>query len=58
MCHLTFNFVFLFSGDRLLIGTGVGQLLVYDIKEPLGKDDTPYILYSSCKHIYSDAKLV
>ncbi|KAI8148424.1 hypothetical protein BJV82DRAFT_265556 [Fennellomyces sp. T-0311] len=23
-------------GDRLLIGTGVGQLLVYDIKEPLG----------------------
>ncbi|KAI9311094.1 CNH domain-containing protein [Dichotomocladium elegans] len=26
-------------GDRLLIGTGVGQLLVYDIKEPLVADD-------------------
>lgn len=24
-------------GDRLLIGTGVGQLLVYDTKEPLCK---------------------
>ncbi|KAF1804913.1 CNH domain-containing protein [Mucor lusitanicus] len=26
-------------GDRLLIGTGVGQLLVYDTKEPLFADD-------------------
>ncbi|KAI7903046.1 CNH domain-containing protein [Cokeromyces recurvatus] len=26
-------------GDRLLIGTGVGHLLVYDIKEPLVADD-------------------
>ncbi|KAI8993253.1 CNH domain-containing protein [Pilobolus umbonatus] len=26
-------------GDRLLIGTGVGQLLIYDIKEPLVADD-------------------
>ncbi|GAA5808870.1 hypothetical protein MFLAVUS_002269 [Mucor flavus] len=26
-------------GDRLLIGTGVGQLLVYDTKEPLVADD-------------------
>jgi hypothetical protein len=26
----------LLLGDRLLIGTGVGQLLVYDTKEPLG----------------------
>lgn len=26
----------LIPGDRLLIGTGTGQLLVYDIKEPLG----------------------
>ena len=26
----------IYIGDRLLIGTGVGQLLVYDIKEPLG----------------------
>lgn len=25
------------KGDRLLIGTGTGQLLEYDIKEPLGK---------------------
>lgn len=27
-----------YIGDQLLIGTGVGQLLVYDIKEPLGKN--------------------
>ncbi|KAG0169936.1 Vacuolar morphogenesis protein 6 [Apophysomyces sp. BC1034] len=26
-------------GDRLLIGTGIGQLLVYDTKEPLVADD-------------------
>lgn len=29
--------LFFYLGDRLLIGTGVGHLLEYDIKEPLGR---------------------
>ena len=34
-------------GDRLLIGTGVGQLLVYDTKEPLCKCSLCWIAYIS-----------
>lgn len=32
-------------GDRLLIGTGVGQLLVYDTKEPLCKCYLYWVAY-------------